>query len=157
MKSATLLTLVILVLGCNSNPVGYSGFPTTFSVTDTTGRPASTFHPGDSFDISFAVSNQSGADQSYHYTGVPVVFQIVRGDSVVATSIDGFLFPQVVLGGRLRNGETYSASWRAPNTSARIPHLDLSAGDYEARILHGGFFEQYALPPTPAVPITIVN
>ncbi len=156
MKTGMIFTLVCFVVGCKPLPVEYAGITTMLSIADTTGTPSATFHPGESFDLSFSLTNQSGADQSYHFTGVPVVFQILQGDSVVATSVDGLLFAQVVLGGGVRNGETFRASWRAPNTLGRDPKVVLPVGQYSANVLHGCFFDQYTVPPTTQIPFAVI-
>ncbi|HTP13926.1 MAG TPA: hypothetical protein VMM37_09855 [Bacteroidota bacterium] len=157
MKRAFVFVLLACVGGCNSNPVADSRFTTTFSIADTTGTPSTTFHPGESFDVSFAVTNRTGATQTYHFTGVPVVFQILQADSVLLTSVDGLVFPQVVLAGQLGDGETYTATWRAPNNAARVPTRELGVGGYQARVLHGCFFDHDALPPTSAIAFTVTQ
>ena len=103
----------------------------------------------------FALLNLSGIDQTYHYTGIPIVFEVCSADTTVCTSIDGLLFPQVVLGGVVRNGETFQATWQAPHSIARGSLISLAPGTYQANIRHGGFCANVRVAQTTSVQFTV--
>ncbi len=169
-RSIALLALLFPIFGCDlghspisDRDLGNSlyrepgGFQITFRLLDTTGIPTAVFHAGDSFDMEFVLRNMSGKDQTFHHTGPPVWFDILSADTVLCTSIDGMAFPQVVLGGTVRDGETYRATWRAPNSLGRRPRIiSLAPGIYLARAHHGVFFDNYRLPPTNTTPFAVL-
>ncbi len=166
----TFLALLSPILGCDldhspisDRDLGYSRYhergeiQMTFRLLDTTGIPAAVFHAGESFDMEFVLRNMSGKDQTFHHTGPPVLFAILSADTVLCTSIDGMVFPQVVLAGTVHNGETYRATWRAPNSAGRRPRIiSLAPGTYVARAHHGVIFDNYRLPPTNTTPFTVL-
>jgi hypothetical protein len=102
----------------------------SFTLADTNGRPAVAFHSGDSFDCSLVVSNLSDQDQVYHSTGPTVIFEIVQGDSAVATWVDGLAWTQDVRRGVIGRGQAERQGWRGPNTRART--VTLVPGAYTA-------------------------
>ncbi len=150
------LSFLSAIFGCDVTGPAGDNLITDFRLQDTSGTEAGRFHAGDEFDMLFAVTNLSGIDLGYTYTGVPVVFEIWSADTLVATSIDGMAFPQVVLGGTIRNGETFRARWRAPNTGGRIPQISLSPGSYEAGVKNRSFFDSFKAPETGRVRFSIV-
>ncbi len=158
------LALLFPISGCelghspHEPPGGFQpsgGFQITFRLLDTTGVPTSKFQAGESFDMEFVIRNLSGMDQSFHYTGPAVVFDILSADTVLCTSVDGLAFPQVLLGGILHNGESYRATWRAPNSPGRRPPISLAPGTYVARAHHGAFFDHTRIPSTNTTPFTV--
>jgi hypothetical protein len=131
-----LLALLSPLSGCDLGHFPYErsdGFQITFRLLDTTGTPTAEFH-----------------------TGPAVVFDIVSADTVVCTSVDGLVFAAVVLGGMVRDGETYHATWRAPNSPGRRPRISLAPGTYVARAHHGAFFDNYRIPSTNTSPFTVL-
>ncbi len=164
-----LLALLSPVSGCDldhspisDRDLGYSRYQErgeiqmTFRLLDTTGMPTAVFHAGESFDMEFVLRNMSGRDQTFHHTGPAVWFDILSADTVFCTSLDGMVFPQIVLAGTVHNGETFRATWRAPNSAGRRPRISLAAGTYVARAHHGVFFDNYRLPPTNTAPFTVL-
>jgi len=108
----------------------------SFNLSDTTGQESNTFNSGESFNMSFRLIN-STPDTLTYTRGSPapsVIFQILREDSVEATSVDGYAFLQVVLGGSLAPGDTLKGFWKAPNTPAQYPKVILTSGNYQAKV-----------------------
>jgi hypothetical protein len=159
MKRLLVLIPLFLFMYCNSgtSPTDNHDLSVSFTITDTSGVQVTAFHTGSSFDMNFNVTNLTGNTLTYGYTGVPVVFQILLADTVFASSIDYFTFPQVVLTGKIENQATYSAKWRAPSTKARQVIFTLPVGQYKARILHGSFFNEFKMDETPPILFTIIS
>ncbi len=138
------LTLALTSVGCD---LGEQPAPeplsATFTLMDTTGREARTFRSGGNFDFSFAITNTTDQPITYHKgdSGPVASFRILKGDSVVATSLDGYVFLMIAITGHLQPGQSLRESWRAPNTPARNPKIVLQPGSYEARLSFVGFDE----------------
>jgi hypothetical protein len=109
-----------------------------FQLLDTNGNRASVFHTGEEFDMSFRITNQTGAVQLYSYTPPRFYFWIRMGDSTVCTSADGYMFIQVLLIDTLHRGESWIEKWRAPNTLALPNRIVLQPGNYVASGSHSG-------------------
>ena len=109
----------------------------SFELTDTAGRAKPIIHSGESFGLSFRLINTTSDTITYRRanTGPVVIFEILRNDSIVATSVNGYAFAQVVLGGVLAPRDTLYGYWEAPTTPAQYPKATLYAGDYDARVL----------------------
>lgn len=160
MKSWILFMLIAVIFaGCDLLSPGSSGESSTnpsLTLTDTLGRSTSLFHTGENFDMYFSLRNTTGDTLTYYHTGPSVIFSILKGDSLVATSVDGMAFPQVVIGNIVPPGDTLKAWWRAPNSPARVEKLILAPGSYEAEVSFPPFGEAKfrALPP---VAFTVVE
>lgn len=154
-----LLLAGIFLIACNeeNSSVGVNGVNTQFKLYDSNGVEKTTFKSGDDFEMRFSLINLSGIDLSYHYTGIPIFFEIHQNDSIIATSVDGLSFPQVILGYELKNGEIFRDNWIAPNSSARDPKLILPAGNYKAYIKHYGFFDNIKLKESIPIDFIITN
>jgi hypothetical protein len=153
------LFILIPLISCNEedSSLMFNGVYTQIKLYDTNGVEKTIFKSGEDFEMRFFVTNQSGMDLSYHYTGIPVTFEIHQNDSVVATSVDGLTFAQVILGSSVKNGETYIANWLAPNSSARDPKISLKAGNYKAFVKHYGFFDKFQIKETSPTEFTVTN
>jgi hypothetical protein len=154
-----LLLAGIFLIACNedNSSVGVNGVNTQFKLYDSNGIEKTTFKSGDDFEMRFSLVNLSGRDLSYHYTGVPVGFEIRQNDSIIATSVDGMMFIQVILGGEVKNGDTFKVNWIAPNSPARDPKLILPAGNYKAFVKHYNFFDEGILKESSPIEFVITN
>ena len=85
-----------------------------FSVTDTTGVESVVFRSGEMFDVTLVLTNHTGKDLEYTYSGPTIYFEILREDSVVTSSIYGLAWPAIVLKGVFKNGTQKTSTWRAP-------------------------------------------
>ncbi|MBK9098404.1 MAG: hypothetical protein IPM14_09900 [bacterium] len=154
-----LLFAGIFLIACNedNSSVGINGVNTQFKLYDSNGVEKTTFKSGDDFEMRFSLVNLSGRDLSYHYTGIPVFFEIHQNDSIIATSVDGLSFPQVILGDEVKNGGIFRDYWIAPNSSARDPKLILPAGNYKAFVKNYCFFDNVKIKETSPVEFVITN
>ena len=154
-----LLLAGIFLIACNedNSSVGVNGVNTQFKLYDSNGVEKTAFKSGDDFEMRFSLVNLSGRDLSYHYTGIPVFFEIHQNDSIIATSVDGLTFAQVILGAEVKNGGIFRDNWIAPNSSARDPKLILPAGNYKAFVKHYGFFDSVKLKESNPVEFVITN
>ncbi|MCJ7649070.1 MAG: hypothetical protein MUP85_10680 [Candidatus Lokiarchaeota archaeon] len=153
------LFILIPLISCNDEDSGlmFNGINTQFKLYDNNGVEKTIFKSGEDFEMRFYLINLSGRDLSYHYTGIPVTFEIHQNDSIVVTSVDGLSFAQVILGAEIKNGETYKANWLAPNSPARDPKISLPAGNYKAFVKHYGFFDKIQIKETSPIEFVITN
>ena len=153
------LIVVIGFTACNddNSSVGVNGVNTQFKLYDSNGVEKTAFKSGDDFEMRFLLVNLSGRDLSYHYTGIPVFFEIHQNDSIIATSVDGLSFPQVILGDEVKNGGIFRDNWIAPNSSARDPKLILPTGNYKAFVKHYGFFDNVKIKESSPVEFVIID
>ena len=99
---------------------------------------------GDDFNLNFTITNNTGRDLTFHHSGPPVIFRLETDDSLVASSTDGLVWAAVILEGTLAHGESYSTTWRAPNTPWSGKHIIPRPGQYRATVRAGCFFCQRA-------------
>jgi len=113
----------------------------SFTITDTTGFSKTTFSPGEHFDLTFAYINTTKKTLTYvrGSSAPPVIFEILKDDSVIASSVDGYSFAQVILGGYLTPKDTLKGQWQAPNTFYQNPLVILTPDLYQARVLFPAF------------------
>lgn len=159
MKKVYFLLFVLLCFyGCKEESILMSnGITSSFELYDNDEVKKTIFKSGEDFKMIFMVTNLSGKDLYYGYTGVPVVFEIHQNDSTVATSTDGLVFAQVALKGTIKNGETFKADWLAPSSKGRIPKISLPAGNYKAYVKYGGFFIQSKIDKTPPIEFVVTD
>jgi hypothetical protein len=153
-----LITLIGFI-ACNddNSSVMVTDISTQFKLYDTNGVEKTVFKSGEDFEMKFILFNLSGEDLTYHYTGVPVYFEIYQNDSIVATSYDGLSFPQVVLEDKVVSGKTFTSNWIAPNSIARNPKLALTSGNYKAIIKHFVFFDKFQIRESLPIEFLITN
>src|SRR5512133_1370313 len=95
-RSLVFLWLTVILVGCD---LGEQAAPPTtlrgvFILTDTVGQQATSFRVGENFDLSYLITNPSLAPVTYHKgnSGPVASFKILQGDSLIATSLDGYVF-----------------------------------------------------------------
>lgn len=139
----TFALVAAIITGCGvmgPDPAATYDLTANFFVTDSAGKAETHFVSGESFDMSFSMVNNSRDTLVYYGSPQPpVVFRILKNGRVVATSIDGYAFPEVVVGRVLFPGDTLSGYWRAPTTPAQIPPVLLSPGTYQAEVVFPEF------------------
>ncbi len=158
MKRSPVFALVAAVLigrGIVSpHPAGTYDLTANFFVTDSAGKVETHFASGESIDMSFSMVNSSRDTLVYYGSpGPPVVFRIVKNGAVVATSIDGYAFPQVVVGRVLLPGDSLTGHWRGPTTPAQTPRVVLQPGTYQAEVVFPDFRKKTV---NPVGPVTFV-
>ena len=115
----------------------------TFALTDTLGKTTSQFHSGDNFYLSFFLTNTSKDTLTYYRgsSAPSILFQILKDDSVVASSTDGYAFLMVVTRGSLAPGQKLDSDWKAPTTPAQYPRVILQPGQYKSVVFSPDFNE----------------
>jgi hypothetical protein len=93
--------------------------------------------------MAFAVQNTSSLTLTYYRgdASPDVTFKIMRNDTIVASSVDGYVFIQIPSAGHLDAGQILRASWKAPTTPAQFPKVHLSPGLYVAQVGYPSFDE----------------
>jgi len=138
----------LLSIGCNHNPVSTNNIYSnpSFTITNTRGVSSTIFTMGEQFNMSFQFINSYNYTLNYFRgsTEPPVVFEILKNDNIIATSVDGYAFAQIVIGGSLAPGDTLKNQWTAPNTINQIPKVILTPGSYQAKVLYPSFGQSKA-------------
>jgi hypothetical protein len=156
----SLVIIILILYGTDDSVLSGAGITPQLKLFDTDGNEKTTFKRGENFEIRFSFTNSTGKDLTYHYTGVPVIFEIFRDDAYVCSSADGLVVAQVFLTKTLRNGETFQDIWLAPNTVGTIPRerkIFLSAGNYKALVEYRFVFDNFSLEKTPPVTFKIIR
>lgn len=106
--------------------------------------------------MTFSIVNTTNDTLAYERanSGPSVIFRILKGDSVVASSVDGYAFLMVVLGGTVVPHDTLRGYWKTPTTPAQNPKVTLYQGSYEAQVLFPRFDMVQVDSVTP-IPFTV--
>jgi hypothetical protein len=151
-RIALCLLVTLLVAACDKFPVGAGAgaVATALTLHTTAGAEARVFRSGEEFEMRFSLSNSMRSPLCAQYTPPELVFRIHAGDSLVASSVDGMAFPQVLLTVCVEAGQGISLRWNAPNAPGRSPAISLPPGEYTASVHHA----LYALAVVPrALPV----
>lgn len=160
MKEIVFVTFVSLTLvGCglvNSRSVGSHNLIPTFTLTDTTGEPDTTFRSGEPFLMSFQLVNTSSDTIKYYsvYCYPSVMFAIYRNDSIVTespTSCDNLIMQQYLI-----PGDTLQGEWKAPET-LDSGLLNLPPDSYVAKVVFPNFSRMKGVNPVPALGFSIMK
>ena len=156
MKIMSLLALVtVFISGCDLvNTKSTEKLIPVFTLTDTTGQVSRTFHPGENFVMSYSMINTTSFTLDYYSSQPPVIFQILRNDSVIASSIDGYSFTQDATRRYLMPDSVLKATWKAPTTPPQFPKVILTPGSYEAKVVFIGF-NQVKVESVPGIVISV--
>lgn len=158
LKIMTLLTLIVSFLcGCSKTTSPSNAILlTTFILADTLGQAVTQFHSGEDFILSFSVTNTTRDTVTYHSGGPFVAFQILKGDSVVASSDYECPEPQIFITGHLAPGQSIQSSWRGPKSICQSQSISLSLGSYQARVYFPSF-DQVTVMPVSALTMSIIQ
>ena len=107
--------------------------------------------------MKLTLTNNTGKNQAYYFTGREAIFEITQNDSVITSSVYGLQFAQVIIEGifKKKNEKTYN--WRAPTPPHASTLITLEPGQYEARAVIWMTFENYESIPQQVKKITIVD
>ncbi len=145
-----LLALCLVLSSCFSPESDTINKETYFYLTDTAGRVTTTFHPGESFNVKFCLTNTT--EDSLDFTmgdGGPFVrFSIYQDDQYIAGSTDGLSFIQPVFYLKFAPGDSMKSTWLAPTTPWQEPKITLSPGSYQMMV----DFPQFNLLQTDTIP-----
>lgn len=143
MKSFIVTILIsILFSGCNIfNPT--HEIDTEFVITDTRGFESRVFHSGQDFNMKLTLTNNTGKDQEYYYYGIPIIFEIIKNDSVITSSVHGLDWVSRTLEGTFEKDTEITSSWRAPTPSYASFLTILEPGQYIARARITMTFKNY--------------
>jgi hypothetical protein len=162
MKSTVfLLMLALSIVGCDLGQNSSSSVEplvATVHLADTSGREKTIFHPSENFDISFELTN--GTDRRLSFgraSSTPDVgFRVTKGDSLAASSTDGYVFLMVATVGYLDPDQTMQGYWRGPTTPAQDPKVRLSIGSYTLQVLFP-HFDRAVVKEVPAIQFSVVE
>jgi hypothetical protein len=141
-KFSILLTFCVIACNQITSPDD-NKLNASFIMTDTLGQSVSQLYSGESFYLSFYLTN-TGKETLTYYSGSsapPIIFRITKDDSIAASSIDGYDFTMVVSEGRLEPDRKLDSNWKAPTTPAQSPKVILQPGKYMALVFYPNFNE----------------
>jgi len=128
-----------------------------FTMTDDTGAAVTAVASGQTFILTASIRNPIGGGRPYTHTGPAFTFDIVRDGAVVASSVEGLVWAQVVLLDTLKSGATDVHRWRAPWPPTGTKPILLPAGSYSAHpVSRYGFTDGFVLR-VPDLPFTVVD
>lgn len=142
-KIIFLLLLILNLFSCDvlspdkNEQKKNSEIKTIFLLTDTTKQIKKTFRSGEEFYMIFQLINNSNDTIIYTLgsTRPPIIFTITQANSIVSTSIDGYIFIDIMKSGKILPNDTLITEWKAPNTPAKNPQIVLEPGLYRANVL----------------------
>ncbi len=106
---------------------------TSLSSTDKHGNPSTTFFNIDRFYLIFQMTNKTGKDQMYSWTGPESEIVILQNDTIISRQWYGYTWIQIINQGLLKSDSTLVNKWLAPfNELSSITML--KPGDYEADV-----------------------
>ncbi len=152
MRPMPLLAVALsLFASCDlGESVDQNSVPVDFVLLNAGGWQSSAFTIGDTVFVHFKLTNKLGRPITYFHTGPLIILQILQGDSVVATSVDGLAFPQDAMAAVLQDGQSVTADWPAPNAPWSSRTIVLYPGVYRAAVAHSDLFNRLGIqPPTP--------
>ena len=146
--------IAVLFNACNQTTPPNTGnvvLTATFTVTDTIGEKSTQFHSKEELILSFSLTNSTNDTLTYPRgnSGPSVIFHILKNDSTVAASIDGYAYLAVALPGFLPPGQNLQGGWQAPTTPAQNPKVVLSPGSYTATVSFPTFDQAKVNPVSP--------
>jgi len=139
MKSLFIVLFVLIFLnGCkNSNLISpiKPGLKANFTLTDTAGNISDVFKPGESFDVSFSLTNTTKDTLKYDFAPPMVSFEIMQGKNLISDSFLGCPEPNFVARGViLAPGKSINGNWTGPNSPCEKLMVTLTPGSYSVQV-----------------------
>lgn len=139
MKYTILMIFFIIALtGCDKDngvtqPTQNNIIYTSLTCTDTLGNPKTSFSAFEKFYLTFQMTNKTGKDQTFYFSGPFSEIYISKNDTIVSRQFDGITWAQVINQYVLKAESTYTNKWLAPVNPAH-PNLRLVSGTFEADV-----------------------
>lgn len=138
---ASITLMAIATSGCdltNPHTNGSSSLSPVFSIADTSGKITTNFHSGDSFLLTFSVTNTTSDTVIYQYGPPMISFRILKDSVLVSFSHEGcaepeiFTEPDYFTTVKLAPGKSINGSWKAPTSICSTQKTILPVGSYQA-------------------------
>ncbi len=160
-RTGFLFMLALSVNGCDlgqKGPGPAEPLDASVHLTDTTGRETTAFHPLEDFEIGFALTNTTGKRLTFGRadSGPDVRFRVMKGDSLVASSTDGYVYLMNAPLGYLDPGQTMQGYWRGPTTPPQDPKVTLDVGSYTLQVFFP-HFDRAEVKEVPAIEFSVVK
>jgi hypothetical protein len=133
-----IVAMIIILAGCKKSTEIILPFSekitTSFTCTDTLGQSENVFYTGRPFYLTFAMTNKTGKDQPYFWSGPLSEIRILRNDTIILSQYENLGWYQVILHDTLNSNSTITNRWTAPiidNDSLVI----LPEGNYQADVV----------------------
>ncbi len=133
-----LLIGLLFVSGCKkilAPLVEQNEVKVAFFVSDSVGNQKSVFAKGENIYFHFKITNNRSKDLKYtkSHGGPPIVnFLLYKNNQLVGTTDDGYCFPAIVVGGKIKPGKSlnYVTSWYGNPSHKSL----LEAGNYSFEV-----------------------
>jgi hypothetical protein len=161
MKTIIITLLVAgMLIGCDKIDTTEPGLEktisTSFSTTDTLGNLSTVFRTGKPFYLIFQMTNKTGKDQSYTWTGPVSEIYISRNDTIISRQYYGYAWPEIVRLGVLKTDSTIPNRWLGPiNPLSSVAAL--MPGSYVADISIFARFDNAEIERPQRIQITIID
>jgi hypothetical protein len=156
----TVLLVAGVLMGCEkietTQPAPEKTISTSFSITDTLGNPSTIFQTGMPFYLIFQMTNRTGIDQNYTWTGPVSEIFITRNDTIISRQYYGFAWPEIVRRDVLKTDSTLTNRWLGPfNPLSSVAAL--MPGSYVADISIFARFDNAEIERPQHIQITIID
>ena len=156
----TIILLAGMLMGCKkeeaTQPISGPVISTSFSITDTLGYYGGYIRRGTPFYLIFQMTNKTGMDQSYTWTGPVSEIYITRNDTIISRQYYGFTWPQMIHHGILKTDSTLTNRWLGPfNPLSSVAAL--GRGSYVADIFINARFDNAEIERPQHIQITIID
>ena len=159
-KIITVLLVAGVLMGCekdeSTQPVPGKTISTSFSITDTDGYPSTYFRPGTPSYLIFQMTNKTGIDQNYSWTGPGSEIYISRNDTIISRQYYGFAWPEIVRRDVLKADSSLTNRWLGPfNPLSSVAAL--MPGSYMADVFIFARFDNVEIERPRRIQITIID
>ena len=145
-RTIVLMMLSVTVAGCSlvsAGASGPSGVTATLRLSNEAGRADTTFATGQDFYMGFKLTN-GGPDTVRLFTQSepPVRFEILRNDSVIASTVTAIMNVVITQGFEFAPGQSISGACEAPvefrstNPGDTVTSVTLPPGSYVAKAVY---------------------
>jgi hypothetical protein len=146
-------------LGCEkeegpTQPLNDQTIRTSLLCTDTLGNVRTYFFTEEHFYMVFIMTNKTGKDRNYSWTGPASEIRIIRNDTIVSTQYSNIYWPQVINHGVLKADSSFVNRWLGPFNQFNS-QLFLPPGNYEVDVHMLPSFDDVEIDRRGRLPITI--
>jgi hypothetical protein len=156
----TVLLVAGVLMGCEKDETTQLApgktISTSFSTTDTLGNPSTFFRTGKPFYLNFQMTNKTGTDQNYTWTGPVSEIYITRNDTIISRQYSGYVWTAVFSHDILKDDSTVTNRFLGPfNPLSSVAAL--MPGNYAADVSVSARFDNAEIERPQRIQITIID
>jgi hypothetical protein len=155
-----LIAILTVLAGCKKNTEVILPFSdkilTSLICTDTLGQIENVFYTGRPFYLTFTMTNKTGHNQQYYWTGPISEIRILRNDTIIISQHQNTSWPQVVLHRTLPANSTLTNRWLAPVIDVDSL-VTLPEGNYQADVVVNARFSNVDIEYPQRISFSIID